>query len=106
MITEQPLTVVSSGPEVSMHPALSTFQAATQPSILEPSLPHHFVPDSQSASSVQSTKLRPLPDGRLGADRRSLNGPIVGIGAAPEAIASQGVGARIGREDAIEVGAS
>jgi hypothetical protein len=37
---------------------------------------------------------------------RSLNGPIVGIGAAREAIAYQGVGALIAREDAIEVGAS
>ena len=34
MIKKQPLTVESSGPEVSMHTALSTFQAPMQPSIL------------------------------------------------------------------------
>jgi hypothetical protein len=35
MTTKQPLTEVSSGPEVSKHTASSTFQAATQPSILD-----------------------------------------------------------------------
>lgn len=35
MIAKQPPTVESSGPEVSMHTALSTFQAATHPSILD-----------------------------------------------------------------------
>jgi hypothetical protein len=43
---------------------------------------------------------------RRGDFARFLNGPIVGNGAVREAVGYQGVGARIGREDAIGVGAS
>jgi hypothetical protein len=51
MIKKQPLTVESSGPEVSMQTALSMFQAATQPSILD-NLGDRFIYRAQGSNAA------------------------------------------------------